>query len=84
MIMPAAEFKAKCLSLLDRVHHRGEAITITTRDARLNRDVALTILPELFAADRQGISRTMCRATDIFSWIRCWSPPARNRRSLSC
>ena len=31
MIMPAAEFKAKCLSLLDRVHHRGEEITITKR-----------------------------------------------------
>lgn len=31
MIMPAAEFKAKCLSLLDRVHHRGETITITKR-----------------------------------------------------
>ena len=31
MIMPAAEFKAKCLSLLDRVHHRGESITITKR-----------------------------------------------------
>src|SRR5881396_1635421 len=31
MIMPAAEFKAKCLALLDRVHHRGESITITKR-----------------------------------------------------
>ena len=31
MIMAAAEFKAKCLSLLDRVHHRGESITITKR-----------------------------------------------------
>ncbi len=29
--MPAAEFKAKCLSLLDRVHDRGESITITKR-----------------------------------------------------
>jgi prevent-host-death family protein len=31
MKLPAAEFKAKCLSLLDRVHERGEAITITKR-----------------------------------------------------
>ncbi len=31
MNMPAAEFKAKCLSLLDRVHQRGESITITKR-----------------------------------------------------
>ena len=31
MKLAAAEFKAKCLSLLDRVHERGEAITITKR-----------------------------------------------------
>ena len=31
MNMPAAEFKAKCLALLDRVHDRGESITITKR-----------------------------------------------------
>ena len=31
MNMPAAEFKAKCLSLLDHVHQRGESITITKR-----------------------------------------------------
>jgi len=31
MKLPAAEFKAKCLSLLDRVHERGEAIAITKR-----------------------------------------------------
>lgn len=29
--IPAAEFKAKCLALLDRVHERGEPITITKR-----------------------------------------------------
>jgi prevent-host-death family protein len=29
--VPAAEFKAKCLSLIDRVHDRGEPITITKR-----------------------------------------------------
>lgn len=29
--VPAAEFKAKCLSLIDRVHERGEPITITKR-----------------------------------------------------
>ena len=27
--MPAAEFKAKCLALIDRVRDRGEPITIT-------------------------------------------------------
>ena len=27
----AAEFKAKCLSILDRVHDRGESVTITKR-----------------------------------------------------
>jgi prevent-host-death family protein len=31
MKLAAAEFKAKCLSLLDRVHDRGESITITKR-----------------------------------------------------
>ena len=30
-IMAAAEFKAKCLALLDRVHDEGEPITITKR-----------------------------------------------------
>lgn len=29
--VPAAEFKAKCLALLDLVHERGEPITITKR-----------------------------------------------------
>ena len=29
--LPAAEFKAKCLALIDRVRDRGEAITITKR-----------------------------------------------------
>jgi prevent-host-death family protein len=28
---PAAEFKAKCLALIDRVKERGEPITITKR-----------------------------------------------------
>ena len=31
MNIAAAEFKAKCLALIDRVHTRGEAITITKR-----------------------------------------------------
>ena len=31
MKLAAAEFKAKCLALLDRVHDRGEAVTITKR-----------------------------------------------------
>ena len=29
--MAAAEFKAKCLALIDRVHDEGEPITITKR-----------------------------------------------------
>jgi prevent-host-death family protein len=29
--VPAAEFKAKCLALIDRVRDRGEPITITKR-----------------------------------------------------
>lgn len=29
--IPAAEFKAKCLALIDRVRERGEPITITKR-----------------------------------------------------
>ena len=31
LIVPAAEFKAKCLALIDRVRERGEPITITKR-----------------------------------------------------
>ena len=31
MKVAAAEFKAKCLALLDRVHDRGEPVTITKR-----------------------------------------------------
>ena len=31
MKLPASEFKAKCLALLDQVHERGESITITKR-----------------------------------------------------
>lgn len=31
LILPAAEFKAKCLALIDRVRERGEPITITKR-----------------------------------------------------
>lgn len=31
MNIAAAEFKAKCLALIDRVHTRGESITITKR-----------------------------------------------------
>ena len=29
--IPAAEFKARCLALIDRVRERGEPITITKR-----------------------------------------------------
>ena len=29
--MPAAEFKAKCLAILDRVYRHGETVTITKR-----------------------------------------------------
>jgi prevent-host-death family protein len=31
LVFPAAEFKAKCLALIDRVRERGEPITITKR-----------------------------------------------------
>lgn len=31
MKLAASEFKARCLALLDRVHERGESITITKR-----------------------------------------------------
>jgi len=31
MVISATEFKAKCLSLIDRVQSRGERITITKR-----------------------------------------------------
>ncbi|MCC7009394.1 MAG: type II toxin-antitoxin system prevent-host-death family antitoxin [Acidobacteria bacterium] len=31
MSVPAAEFKARCLALIDQVHERGEPITITKR-----------------------------------------------------
>jgi prevent-host-death family protein len=31
MNIPAAEFKARCLALIDQVHERGEAVTITKR-----------------------------------------------------
>ena len=31
MKLAASEFKARCLALLDRVHDRGESITITKR-----------------------------------------------------
>ena len=31
MKMAAAEFKAKCLAVLDRVYERGETVTITKR-----------------------------------------------------
>lgn len=30
-VLPAAEFKARCLALIDRVRDRGEPITITKR-----------------------------------------------------
>lgn len=42
MIMAAAEFKAKCLSLLDLVHHRGESIIITKRGRVVARLVPAT------------------------------------------
>jgi prevent-host-death family protein len=31
MKLAASEFKARCLALLDRVHERGETVTITKR-----------------------------------------------------
>ena len=40
LTVPAAEFKAKCLALLDRVRERGEPITITKRGRVVARLVA--------------------------------------------
>ena len=40
VIVPAAEFKAKCLALIDRVRERGEPITITKRGRVVARLVA--------------------------------------------
>jgi len=40
MKMGAAEFKAKCLALIDSVHDRGEPITITKRGRVVARLVA--------------------------------------------
>ena len=40
LIVPAAEFKAKCLALIDRVRERGEPITITKRGRVVARLVA--------------------------------------------
>jgi prevent-host-death family protein len=31
MSIPATEFKARCLALIDQVHERGEPVTITKR-----------------------------------------------------
>ena len=40
MNVPAAEFKARCLALLDEVHQTGKAITITKRGRVVARLVA--------------------------------------------
>jgi prevent-host-death family protein len=40
MKIPASEFKAKCLALLDQVRERGEPITVTKRGKVVARLVA--------------------------------------------
>ena len=42
MKVNATEFKAKCLSLIDRVHSKGEVVTITKRGRVVARLVSAT------------------------------------------
>lgn len=46
MKISATEFKAKCLSLIDRVHAKGEVITITKRGRVVAKLVAQDDLDE--------------------------------------
>jgi prevent-host-death family protein len=61
--VPAAEFKAKCLSLLDRVRERGEPITITKRGR-----VVARLVPAGDEADRPWLRLrgTVTRYDDPF------------------
>jgi prevent-host-death family protein len=51
VIVPAAEFKAKCLALIDRVRERGEPITITKRGR-----VVARLVPAENEADRPWVA----------------------------
>jgi prevent-host-death family protein len=57
MNIAASDFKARCLALLDRVHERGEAITITKRGK-----VVARLVPA-GDAERQPWRRVSGRAT---------------------
>ena len=50
MKIGAAEFKAKCLAVIDRVHQRGEPVTITKRGR-----VVARLVPAGDADDRPWI-----------------------------
>ena len=51
MKINATEFKAKCLSLIDRVHSKGEVITITKRGR-----VVAKLVGEMKADDRPWLA----------------------------
>jgi prevent-host-death family protein len=70
--IPAAEFKARCLSLIDRVRERGEPITITKRGRMVAR-----LVPAGDEDDRPWLRLrgTVTRYEDPFE------PPSTNARS---
>lgn len=51
MIVTATEFKAKCLALIDRVHAKGDSITITKRGR-----VVAKLVPERDLGDRPWLA----------------------------
>lgn len=51
MKVTATEFKAKCLALIDRVHTKGESITITKRGR-----VVAKLVPEHDLGDRPWLA----------------------------
>jgi prevent-host-death family protein len=51
MKINATEFKAKCLSLIDRAHSKGEVITITKRGR-----VVAKLVGDVQAADRPWLA----------------------------
>ena len=59
MNVPAAEFKARCLALLDEVHQTGKAITITKRGR---------IVARLVAADEDE-QRPWVRIRGTAKWV---------------
>jgi prevent-host-death family protein len=66
MKLGASEFKARCLAVLDRVHQRGEEVTITKRGR-----VVARLVPAGDADDRpwQRLRKTA-------RWHGDWSAPA--------